>query len=494
MGVDIGTTSAKSVIVDESGKVISEHNSEYDVMTPYPGWAEQWPDVWLDAVLKVIKNSLKKSGLSPSKIKGIAISGLYGGSGVPVDENFEPLRPCIIWMDRRAQKETEWVKRNIPKDKIVSITGNYVDSYYGFTKILWIKNNEPSVWDKVYKFITPKDFVIYKLTGNLVIDHSSAGNLGGLYDLKERRWSNEMSEMLGIPVEKLPECIVKSTEIAGYLKKDFSSVTGLLEGTPVIAGGIDAPVAQLSAGSVDPGEQVVMLGTSMCWGTLHEGEYISSSLVNFPYVVDDDSLIYTFGGGATSGAIVKWFKDNFGGSYDVLNRQASEIPAGSEGLVVLPYFMGERSPIWDPKAKGMIFGLSLKHTRAHVYRAFLEGVAYSLRHNIEEAEKMGMNIPKKSFIVGGGAKSDLWVKILADVTGLDMVKVRGNVEAPLGDAFLSGLGIGVFKDKHEIKRWVDYEDPVVSEKQQIYEKLYEIYKDLYKHTKEDMWRLPLKYR
>ena len=489
MGIDIGTTSTKAVIVDEDGKVISEHSSEYGVITPHPGWAEQWPSVWFDAVLDVMKGSFEKSGLRPSDVKGIAISGLYGGSGVPVDENFEPLRPCIIWMDRRAQEETDWVKKNVSKEKLVSITGNYVDSYYGFTKIMWIRNNEPDIWKKIHKFVTPKDFVIYKLTGNLAIDHSSAGNLGGVYDLRNRSWSEEMSSILGIPLEKLPERITRSSEVVGNLKREFASVTGLLEGTPIIAGGIDAPVAQLSAGVVDPNEQVVMLGTSMCWGTLHKGEYVSPSLVNYPYVVDEDELIYTFGGGATSGAIVKWFRDNFGESYDILNEEASKVPAGSENLVVLPYFMGERSPIWDPRAKGVVFGLNLKHTRAHVYRAFLEGVAYSLRHNMEEAEKIGMRISRECFIVGGGAKSDLWVKILADVTGVDMIRVKGNVEAPLGDAFLAGLGIGVFDDKHDIKRWVDREEPVRSEEREVYEKLYEVYKDLYEHTKEDMWKL-----
>ncbi len=489
MGIDIGTTSTKSVIVDESGKIVSEAHSEYGVLTPHPTWAEQWPDIWTKAALKVIKASLEMSGVKSSDIKALAFSGLYGGSGIPVDKNMNPLRPCIIWMDRRAQKETEWIKRNVPKEKIVSITGNYVDSYYGFTKILWIKNNEPDVWNRIYKFVTPKDFVIYKLTGNLIIDHSSAGNLGGLYDISKRSWSEEMAKILGIPLEMLPGEIISSTDVAGTLKREIAVETGLPEGLPVIAGGIDAPVAQLSAGVVEPGEHVVMLGTSMCWGTLHRGEYISSSLVNFPYVVDESEMIYTFGGGATSGAIVKWFRDNFGGSYEELNSKAGQIPEGSEGLVVLPYFMGERSPIWDPKAKGMVFGLTLKHTKAHVYRAFLEGVAYSLRHNIEEARKIGMSFTEKCYLVGGGARSNLWTKILSDVTGFDMVRIRGNVEAPLGDAFLAGLGIGVFKDKHEIKDWISYEESVSPEKKEVYERLYKVYLSLYKHTKEDMWAL-----
>jgi D-xylulose kinase len=486
MGVDIGTLGTKGIIVDQNGNVISSAYREYDVLSPHPSWAEQWPDVWLKATLEVIKENVEKTGV---KVDAIAISGLYGGSGIPVDRNMKPLRPCIIWMDRRAVKETEWVKENVPKDLLVSITGNYVDSYFGFTKILWIKNNEPEIWNKTYKFITPKDYVIYKLTGELAIDHSSAGNLGGLYDIRKRKWSEDMAKALGIPLEKLPERIVKSSDVVGRVKKEMSDIKELLEGTPVVAGGIDAPVAQLSAGVVDPGEHVVMLGTSMCWGTVHKGEKITPELVNYPYVVDEEELIYTFGGGATSGAIVRWFRDNFGKSYDELNKGAEKVEPGSEGLIVLPYFMGERSPIWDPKARGVVFGLTLKHGKYHVYRAFLEGVAFSLRHNMEFAKGLGFELSEKCFLVGGGAKSDLWTQILADITGYSMVRLKGNVEAPLGDAFLAGMGIGLFKDKHEIKSWIEIQDERSPRNFEVYDKLYEIYKKLYEKTRDLMWEL-----
>ncbi len=489
IGMDIGTTATKAVIVRENGEVLADHTEEYDVITPKPAWAEQWPSVWVEASLKVLKRVLEKSGVRGNEVLALGVSGLYGGSGIPVDSDMKPIRPCIIWMDRRAVRETEWVKENVPKETIFSITGNYVDSYFGFTKILWIKNNEPEVWKKIHKFITPKDYLIYVLTGEVVIDHSSAGNLGGLYDIRAKEWSEEMSEILGIPLSKLPERIVKSSEVAGRLKKDMAEELGLPDGLPVVAGGIDAPVAQLSAGVVDPGEHVVMLGTSMCWGTLHHGEYLSPALVNYPYVVDEEELIYTFGGGATSGAIVKWFRDNFGSTYSQLDEEAKDIPPGSEGLVVLPYFMGERSPIWDPKAKGVIFGLSLKHTKAHVYRAFLEGVAYSLRHNMEISESLGMKLSKECYLVGGGAKSDLWTGILADVTRYEMVRLEGNVEAPLGDAFLAGLGVGVFEDRHEIKEWVKPTEPVKPDEKPVYDDLFELYKSLYERTKDLMGRL-----
>jgi len=491
IGMDIGTQSTKAVVVDEKGNLVAQSSKSYPVDTPRVGWAQIEGEIFLKAsfeVLEDLMNSLDES--VKRNLAAIAISGLYGGAGIPVDENIEPIYPCLIWMDRRAIRETEWVKNNIPEEKLISITGNYVDSYYGFTKILWIKNNESEVWKRTNLFITPKDYVIYHLTGRVIIDHSSAGNLGGLYDLKSRSWSSEMSELLGIPLEKLPKDIVYSTEVVGEIKDDVAKELGLPKGLKVIAGGIDAPVAQLSAGSVESGDQVVMLGTSMCWGFLHDGEKVAKSLVSFPYVVNGETTVYTFGGGATSGAVISWFVSNLmeqsENVYERLEEGARKIREGSEGLILLPYFMGERSPIWDPFAKGVLFGLNLKHDKYHIYRAFMEGVAYSLKHNMEEAEKAGISLPETIAIVGGGANSDLWVQIMADVTGYRFVRIKGNVEAPLGDAFLACYGTGECESVKEIKNWTALEKRFAPRKFDVYEKQYSIYKELYERTKDLM--------
>ncbi|MBO8161461.1 MAG: FGGY-family carbohydrate kinase [Thermosipho sp. (in: Bacteria)] len=498
LGVDIGTQGTKAVLVDINGKIISEASSGYDVMTPKPNWAEQWPDVWLKASYEVIKEIVEKTKIEKKKIIAVAFSGLYGGSGIPVDREIKPLRPCLIWMDRRAIDETEWVKERVDKDTLFKITGNYVDSYYGFTKMLWIKNHEPEIWKKIYKFVTPKDYVIYHMTGEIAIDYSSAGNIGGIFDLNKLNWSKELCEELGIPLEYLPERIVKSSEVVGKIKKTASEKCGLLEGTPVIAGGIDAPVAQLSAGSLYEGEHVAMVGTSMCWGTVHGKDKTVFGLVNFPYVVNDTEKIYTFGGAATAGALAKWYNDQFGNieeiigkrlgksSYQILDEEVKNIEPGSKGLIVLPYFMGERSPIWDPYAKGVIFGLSLYHKREHIYRALMEGVAYSLRHNIEEGQNAGLKLNDECLIVGGVAKSTVWVSIFADVTGYKMRKISSNVEAPYGDAFLAGLGVGAIESEEKIKEWVKFTEPIVPnlDNKKVYDKYYEIYKKLYERNKE----------
>jgi|UniRef100_A0A7V3YHS4 xylulokinase len=503
LGTDIGTNGTKTVMVDEKGNFIADAFVEYDVITPRPSWAEQWPDVWLDAVVKTVARCVEKSKVNPKDIAGLAISGLYGGSGIPVDRDIRPLRPCLIWMDRRARKETQWVKDNVPLEKIFGITGNYVDSYYGFTKMMWIRNNEPEVWEKIYQFVTPKDYVVYCLTGELATDYSSAGNIGGVFDIRKRTWSDEMCEILGIPRSMLPEKIYKSSEIVGKLKKEFAEKMGLLSGMPIVAGGIDAPVAQLAAGVLGPGEHVAMAGTSMCWGTVHDGTYLTPFLVSFPYVVYDDQLIYTFGGSATSGALARWFRDQFGRlekeaekdfgipAYTLLELQARDIPPGSDGIIVLPYFMGERSPIWDPDARGTILGLSLYHTRAHVYKAMLEAAAYALRHNMEEALKTGMKLNPECWIVGGVARSSFWVQIFADVTGFDMKRLSKDVEAPFGDAFLAGLGTGVIDKPERIKEWVSFR-PVIKvdpERKALYDQYYALFRELYEKTKDVMKKL-----
>ncbi|SHH54587.1 FGGY-family carbohydrate kinase [Thermosipho atlanticus] len=498
IGLDIGTQGAKGILVDLEGKIINEAYREYDVLTPKSNWAEQWPDVWLKASLEIIKELIEKSNVNKAEIGGISLSGLYGGSGIPVDKNLNPLRPCLIWMDRRAVEETEWVKNKVDKQTLFKITGNYVDSYYGFTKMLWIKNKEPDIWKRIYKFVTPKDYVIYHLTGKVVIDYSSAGNIGGIFDLNKLYWSEELCNEFGIPISYLPEKIVRSSEIVGFVSREASQNCGLLEGTPVVAGGIDAPVAQLSAGAMFEGEHVAMVGTSMCWGTINKKEKPVFGLVNFPYVIDDLEKIYTFGGSATTGALAKWFKEEFGevetlvgkrlskSPYEIFDDEVSKIKPGSEGLVILPYFMGERSPIWDPYARGLIFGLSLYHKREHIYRALMEAGAYALRHNIEEGKKAGLKINEECYLVGGVAKSSVWTKIFADVTGYKMKRVSNQVEAPYGDAFLAALGVGVINSPTKIKEWVKYSEPIVPDfgVKEIYDRYYEIYIELYQKNKE----------
>ncbi|MFP4136418.1 MAG: FGGY-family carbohydrate kinase [Candidatus Acetothermia bacterium] len=502
-GTDIGTQGTKTVLVDSAGSVVGTGYSSYSPEQPRPSWAQQWPEVWEEATYESIRGALDGSGVDPDRISGISISGLYGGSGVPLDEDLEPIHPCLIWMDRRATEEVGWVKENIDLDWLFEITGNYVDSYYGYTKILWLKNNEPDLWEKIHKFVPPSSYIEYKMTGELAVDYSSAGNIGGVFDMNELTWSREACEALGIPVDMMPERLVPSDSVMGEITSVAADKTGLAEGTPVIAGGIDAPMSALSAGAFSEGDNVAMMGTSTCWGIIHEGEGLTEELVSMPHVANSEEKIYTFGGSATTGALASWFKEQFGmpeeemaeksdlSPFELLDAQAAKIPPGSDGLLALPYFKGERSPIWDPRASGTLIGLSLYHTKPHVFRALLESGAYSLRHNMEIGERVGTPIDQETSVVGGVSKSDLWTQIIADVTGREIVVPSGGVGAPFGDALLAGVATGVIEDYAEVENWITRGRVVTpnEENWEVYDKYYELYLDLYRKSSSIMHKL-----
>ncbi len=499
LGVDIGTTLTKAVLVTTGGKEIAAASVEYGVLHPRALWAEQWPDIWFDAVCDAVRDVLRRSAARADQVLGASIGGLYGGSGIPVDASMNPLRPCIIWMDRRATAEVAWIREHVDVDALFAITGNGVDTYHGFTKMLWIRDHEPEIWHRTRKLVTPHGYVTYRLTGELAIDQSSAGNVGGVFDLKQRRWSEKACGWLGISPQLLPDRIVESSDVVGHVTGAAAQRTGLAVGTPVIAGGIDAAVATLSAGAFEEGNHVAMIGTSMCWGVIHEGEALSPKLVSMPYVAYPFRKIYTFGGAATAGALPRWFRDQFGhaetttardskaDAYQLLDREAEEIPPGSDRLLVLPYFMGERSPIWDSDARGAILGLTLSHTRAHVYRALLEGVALALRHNIEAGLEAGLRLDDTLTLVGGAAKSPLWRQILSDATGYRLVAVRGS-EAALGNALLAGVGTGSVESFEEIRKWLTLEEPTVPDPKagEVYEAMFRLYKESYESLRRPM--------
>lgn len=470
IGVDVGTTGAKAVLTSDRGAIVAEHASSYGVLTPKPLWAEQWPEVWLEGLAEAVRGLLERAHVDVRDVRAMTVSSLYGGSGIPVDADMTPVRPCLIWMDRRAQAETEWVKGAIPLEELVRVTGNGVDSYYGFTKILWFKRHEPDLWKRTRYLLPPNAYLIYRLTGELAVDLSSAGNIGGVFDIGERTWSRSMTDALGIPMSLLPERLVASADVVGGLDAAGAALTGLPEGLPVCAGGVDAAVATLSASVFRTGQHVAMMGTSMCWGFIHQQAPREAGLVSMPYVLDPHDTTYTFGGAATAGAVVKWFRDELGGveqaleqwtagganlnAYAELDARAATLPAGADGLLMLPYLMGERSPIWDPKARGSIVGLTLVHTRAHLYRAFLEGVAFALRHNVDAGRAAGYPLDDQLLMVGGGAKSRLWTQIIADVTGFPVLAADSGGEAALGDAMLAALGAGL-ADRDAIQTWVE---------------------------------------
>jgi ribulokinase len=494
IGVDIGTQSTKALLVDARGRIAVQHTQGYQPDTPRPLWAEQWPDVWLEAVLSCIAGCVQASGIAAGAVKALCISGLYGGSGIPVDADLKPLHPCLIWMDRRSEAEVAWVRANLDQARVQAITGNGVDSYYGFTKMLWLRNNRPEVWNGTRCLLPPNAYVIAAMTGEVAVDHSSAGNIGGIYDIARRQWSAELLEALGIPAAMMPGRLVASDAPVGALLPDWAARLGLLTGTPVIAGGVDAPVATFAAGATRPGKHVAMIGTSMCWGTVAHEADARHGLVAMPHVFNSERDLYVFGGATTAGASVTWFQDVFGetgGALRQLDVAAAAVPEGADGVVFLPYLMGERSPVWDGRASGAFVGLNLFHGRAHLFRAVLEGVTFALRHNMEAGLRGIGTLDPQLIVVGGAARSDLWMQIVADVTGHPVMTIEEDVEAALGAALLAALGVGLASPEDAEKGWVTLKpraEPRAAARS-AYDRVFEVYAGLYPALRDSMHQL-----
>ena len=497
IGIDIGTQSTKAVLVSAEGAILKQAQQGYAPDTPRPNWAEQNASVWLDAV----EHCVAEVARGRDDVAALCVSSLYGGSGIPVDADNNPLHPCLIWMDRRAEAQADWVRAHVNLERLGAITGNGVDSYYGFTKMMWLRDERPDIWSKTALLLPPNAFVIQRLTGEIAVDHSSAGNIGGIYDLQARAWSGEMLDVLGLPAALMPARLVNPSDQVGGITPGVAARLGLRAGTPVMAGGVDAAIATYAAGVTAPGQHVAMIGTSMCWGTITPATNPANRLVAFPYVVGTAEDLYVFGGAGTAGAAVSWFREQFCQAETLAARQrgidphrlleeaAATVAPGADGIVFLPYLMGERSPVWDSRASGAFVGLNLFHTRAHLYRAVLEGVTFALRHNMEAGAKGAAQLEPRLIVVGGAAKSDLWMQIVADVTGYPVWTILEDVEAAIGAARLAAVGCGLVSlDDSSWITLVERARPDLDAGRR-YDQVFSIYAGLYPALADSMGKL-----
>ncbi|PWJ47140.1 FGGY-family carbohydrate kinase [Faecalicatena contorta] len=493
IGCDIGTSGTKAVAADSSGNILAQAAETYSIIQLHNNWAEQEPDVWLEAAVSTLRSVIEQLP-SGTDISSICISALYGGTGVMCDEHMNSIRPPLIWMDRRAEQESSHIRSTLGEELLFKTTGNGIDSYFGFTKLLWVQKNEPENWAKIKHILPIHSYIIYKMTGQLCVDYCSAGNMGGIYDQHTHSWSEEMCSKLNIPYSALPSDFHNPSDVIGMLNKDFQRKLGLDHPVAMCTGTVDCIASMLSAGIVHPGDNAAVLGTSLNWGLVHGDKLKDPTLVSMPYCITPRQLNYTYGGASTAGALPRWFAAQFMDSDSLLAYQELEasiarqnIAPGAEGLVLLPYFMGERTPIWDENATGVLFGLTLSHTKAHIYRAVLESVAYSLLHIIESMTGGSLAV-QKIVLVGGGARSELWKQIFADVTGLPVYTPIQDIEAPLGDAFLAAVGSGSIREYSVIESWITMKPAVLPNKQHhlAYKEYFELYKELYLKLKETM--------
>jgi xylulokinase len=501
LGVDIGTYSSKGVLVKTDGTITASHVVNHELDMPRPGWVEHDADaVWWHDFIEICHNLFQKSGASPREVLGLGTSAI-GSCVLPIDEKGRPLRPGILYgIDTRAGKEIKYLENKLGKKEIFQKSGTHLDSQASGPKILWIRNNEPEVYDKARWFLTSEAYLVYKLTGKASIDIYTAGGYAPLFDVVKREWIENAARFI-TPLERLPK-LYWSWEVVGHVTAEASQLTGLAEGTPVVAGTTDAAAEAISAGVSEFGDMMLMFGSSIFF-IMKTDQLIPTHNFWVSNFLEEGAYAF-LGGMSTGGSLTTWFRNQFGqlelelekaggkNAYELLAQQAATAPPGSNGLIALPYFVGERTPLHDPKARGVWFGLSLKHTKGDLYRSILEGVGFGIRHNIEVMRLEGIQ-PKRILAVGGGTKNDLWLQIVSNITGIKLTLPLQQIGASYGDAFLAGRGIGLFQNMSEIQRWIKIKNVINPDTKDcsIYDLNYKIFRDLYAQTKSLMHRLAL---
>jgi xylulokinase len=500
MGIDIGTSGSKGVIVALNGDVLAEHSVEHGFDIPHPGWAEQDADaIWWRDFCLISRALLGKASIKPHQIAGVGCSAI-APTMLPLDKAGCPLRPSILYgIDTRASVEIEELGETLGIERVYEHTGQFLTSQSVGPKVLWFKRHEPELFSRTHKIVTAATYLVYRLTGRFVVDNYVAPYFTPFFNVERLAWDAEFVEPI-CPLEWLPETLW-ATEAAGVVTRQAAEETGIPEGTPVSAGTADAAAEAISAGAIDPGDLMVMYGTTMFLIQALDTYRRHPSLWASVYCVPGQAALAA--GMSTSGALLRWFRDEFGqaereieekqgiSAYQLLGDQAAKIPPGSNGLIMLPYFSGERTPINDPHARGLIMGLTLTHKRSHIYRSCLEGIAYGLRHNIATMAEVGAQ-PKRLVAVGGGLKDPLWLQICSDVTGQVQEIPNRTVGAAYGDAYLAGYAAGLFQDSKPLKQeWVKIVKTVEPnwETAPVYDELYDLYRRLYQNTREEMHRL-----
>ena len=495
LGIDIGTFESKGVLMDGQSKVIATSAVPHKMEVPHPGYAEHDAEsTWWSDFCTLSKDLLEKSGISSSKISAVGCSTI-APCCLPVDKDLRPLRKAILYgVDVRADKEITFLEDHYGHDEIFKRCGAAVTSQSAAAKILWIKNNEPEVYAKADKFITGTTYLVAKLTGNYVVDCYTASSWVPIYNIKKADWEDDLS--MFCRRDQLADCRW-THEIAGNIHKDAANETGLAAGTPVVIGTADASAEALSVGVLQPGEMMVMYGSSLF--IIHVVDrFISDVRIwSGPYLFPGTYALAA--GMSTSGTLIRWYRDQLArdvaeeaeargrNPYELMAEKAEGIPAGSNGLIVLPYFSGERTPINDPLAKGMVFGLNLQHTREHIYNACLEGIGYGISQHFEIFDVLKTET-KKVMAVGGGTKHKKWLQIVSNICGRTQHVAEEGTGAAYGDALLAGLGVGLFGSPEELSNHIKMKRSVTPDEttHQFYKKFYSNYTALYEATKEIM--------
>ncbi len=492
VGIDIGTSACKIGIFDEKGNAVATANGNYSISYPHPGWAQQRPDDWWEAVCHAIRQAMEKGGIPKEEIAGVGIDG-QGWAAVMMDKDGNVLADTPLWMDTRSAQICREIKEKIPDEEIVRLCGNSLQPMYTTGKVLWYEREMPEVYRHTYQVLQSNCFIAYRLTGVMVQDKCQAYGWH-CFDMRKGVWDEKRAAELGIPAGFLPE-LVECHQVVGKVTKEAAAQSGLMEGTPVVAGGLDAACGALGVGVLENGDTQEQGGQAGGMSICTKEYKSDARLILGFHVVPDRWLLQ--GGTTGGGGVMRWLEQQFGdyeretaaktgkSSLEVYNELAGAVPAGCEGLVMLPYMSGERSPIWNPKAKGVYYGMDFGKTKGHFIRAGMEGVAYSLRHNLEVAKEAGAEVTVLRSM-GGSANSLLWTQMKADITGKHIIVPNSDTATILGAAILAGVGIGLYGSFREA---IDTTIAIRREHQpnpamrEIYDQTYQTYRRLYEELK-----------
>ena len=489
--LDLGTTGCRTFIFNLKGEIMASDYQEWNSFFPSPSHVEQDADLWWSSIKKTISNAIKKSGVDRSDITSVSVTN-QRETIVPVDKAGNPLHNALVWQDRRTTGQVEFIKKKIGIDKIYETTGLTIDPYFSATKILWFKDKKPAIYSKAHKFLLVSDFIIHKLTGQYVTDHSNASRTM-LFDINKLKFSEIIASELEVDLDKMPDALESGVNIG----KITTDETEFDKNTLVITGAGDQQSAALGVGVIKPGDIKCTTGTgSFILAFLDKPKFdpqrrVLCSCHAIPGTWVQEASIFT------SGAALKWFRDEVGykecvkaeegqDPYVIIDAEAEKSPIGSNGLLLLPHLVGAGAPYWNPFAKGVLFGLSLGHERRDLYRAVLEGVAYDVRRNIDVFRELGI-VPSELRLTGGGSRSNLWNQIYSDV--LDVTCVRNVIEeaTSLGAAILAASGADLFPDISKAAENlcnVERKWQANKERHEFYEKIYRFSSELYKTMNE----------
>ncbi len=503
LGVDYGTGGAKGCITDAELNVLAYAFREYELVTSHPGWSEHRVEDYWRVTCEIIDECLTKSGVRPADIQAIATSTALP-SLVMLDANGDPLCNAYNLMDRRATAEVAWLRETIGEKRMFDVTGNRLEDHPSLVNVLWERNHRPELYQRIAMIHTADSFIKYRLTGVSNINFSSGPLYGIAYDIRTNAFDEALLERVGLDRALLPS-VTPCEAIVGSVTAAAAAETGLAPGTPVVSGQVDACAGWLGGGAIDPGDIQMNLGTCGNFGVIHQHRTFLDTMINCAYTVDSENTYVVIPTTTTGGQLIRYMRDNFSplemaiekiagvSSYDLLNYEAERVAPGCEGLVILPYLMGERTPIWDADARGVIFGLSLNHHKGHVVRAMMESVAYALFHSYELIKH---DLGKLNFPIvmnEGGAKSRLWRQIITNVFDQPTVLLKNRIGAPYGDCLLAGKAVGVFDDYSIAKEKAEYIEPLEPDRKlhEMYMDYYAIYRSLYEHLRQDFVELAL---